>query len=926
MSVAQQQQPVVHTTTQQQQHINHHHHQQQEQHHSSTTTNNQQQLQQEQRQKLLNKRKLVIQEIFQTEKEYVNALETLDNIFITPIKQQQLLKEEDTNELFKDIQIILAVNKEVLSFIDIFIKYMEDHNYNDDDLNNTLNTLNSSNNNGNNSVGGVGSSSVSVGGNTLEVNNNSNNNNNTISPSTPTSGNDFTSSFSNNSQPTTPTTNNTSNTNTNTTNTSNTTNTNSNNNKEIEQKKRNALILGKKITPTLGDIFHLMSDYLKSYSSYCNKYELIFKMIEEKKQKKSKFRKFLERTEFTPDAFNDSIISFMIKPVQRIPRYEMLLRESIKTTPQDHHDYSRLISAAQKINNVASRVNEKIREQLCRERAIQLSQQFNSDQLPFELVKSSRKFIAHTVMGYISDRSGIQMRCFILYNDLILLCNYTGSSNSNSNNNSNNNSNSTSNSTDQMMTQFFNNSNNSNNTSNSNTNNNNTNNLTNITNINETYSNEQKKKEVEIFDNPKVKFHLRCAISLLSTPLIWAESLPDGYCIENAFKLVTRDKTFILFTENKIQRDYWVQLINDQMDKLKKQLPHLNEESNANEIMLVNSRYFYYASGSEKDKRIEMLNSQMSDSSERLKIETSLQQDHLNLIIEQIQKDVDFIDQQCYDHEYVQSMNYLKLQPSHPLSNSHSQHRLSVNSLNNTCVLSPSIDDINNNSNGSGNNLLSNLNSSSASNLITTSAAAAANNSSNSNSSSSISQSKRNSTSIKSLFSGGSVNSNATTPTSSVATSPVSVSHGNSLSLSNLYDHHGAHSPSSSYGSSPPVYLSPSNNALSPSHHQTGHLSASIALRSSSSTSTTTNRDRSNSLYNTRIVIPQQRNSQSPTILKELFQKLNTDFQDQELSTSTSNSTSNNMTTSTSSISSNNSNTNNSNNTNKRFIYKKVNS
>jgi len=45
-------------------------------------------------------------------------------------------------------------------------------------------------------------------------------------------------------------------------------------------------------------------------------------------------------------------------PVQRIPRYLMLLKELLKCTPSDHVDYVDLIKAHEKIATVALDVNE----------------------------------------------------------------------------------------------------------------------------------------------------------------------------------------------------------------------------------------------------------------------------------------------------------------------------------------------------------------------------------------------------------------------------------------------------------------------------------------------------------------------------------------------------------------------------------------
>ena len=45
-------------------------------------------------------------------------------------------------------------------------------------------------------------------------------------------------------------------------------------------------------------------------------------------------------------------------PVQRIPRYEMLLKELCKTTPDDHPDHKDLQAALSSIKQAAQGINE----------------------------------------------------------------------------------------------------------------------------------------------------------------------------------------------------------------------------------------------------------------------------------------------------------------------------------------------------------------------------------------------------------------------------------------------------------------------------------------------------------------------------------------------------------------------------------------
>lgn len=53
--------------------------------------------------------------------------------------------------------------------------------------------------------------------------------------------------------------------------------------------------------------------------------------------------------------------SFLILPIQRIPRYKMLLSEILCNTPEDHVEYSSLQKAVNEIEKIASYINEQKR-------------------------------------------------------------------------------------------------------------------------------------------------------------------------------------------------------------------------------------------------------------------------------------------------------------------------------------------------------------------------------------------------------------------------------------------------------------------------------------------------------------------------------------------------------------------------------------
>ena len=55
------------------------------------------------------------------------------------------------------------------------------------------------------------------------------------------------------------------------------------------------------------------------------------------------------------------LTALLIMPIQRIPRYRLLLQELLKYTPETHPDYANINKAVAEIMKVAEHVNEGIR-------------------------------------------------------------------------------------------------------------------------------------------------------------------------------------------------------------------------------------------------------------------------------------------------------------------------------------------------------------------------------------------------------------------------------------------------------------------------------------------------------------------------------------------------------------------------------------
>ncbi len=112
------------------------------------------------------------------------------------------------------------------------------------------------------------------------------------------------------------------------------------------------------VTTELGPMFSELAFFLKSYSMYINNFSVACKQVEKSAEKKPRFKEFLTTAKNDPRTLSKGIVDFLIMPVQRIPRYSLLLADLLKHTAPEHIDYGALTVALSKINEVAHFIND----------------------------------------------------------------------------------------------------------------------------------------------------------------------------------------------------------------------------------------------------------------------------------------------------------------------------------------------------------------------------------------------------------------------------------------------------------------------------------------------------------------------------------------------------------------------------------------
>jgi hypothetical protein len=106
-----------------------------------------------------------------------------------------------------------------------------------------------------------------------------------------------------------------------------------------------------------------------------------------------KFSDFIEKTEKDPRLQNQKLEAFLILPVQRIPRYRLLLEQLLKYTPEDHPDYPIVKEALNKICELAMYNNEAIRARENMNKIMEIMMQIEPTSRVDLLAEKDRRFV-----------------------------------------------------------------------------------------------------------------------------------------------------------------------------------------------------------------------------------------------------------------------------------------------------------------------------------------------------------------------------------------------------------------------------------------------------------------------------------------------------------------------------------------------------
>ncbi|XP_050995897.1 FYVE, RhoGEF and PH domain-containing protein 6 [Acomys russatus] len=166
----------------------------------------------------------------------------------------------------------------------------------------------------------------------------------------------------------------------------------------------------------IADIFVKKGPYLKMYSTYIKEFDKNIALLDEQCKKNPGFAAVVREFQMSPRCANLALKHYLLKPVQRIPQYRLLLTDYLKNLLEDSVDHRDTQDALAVVIEVANHANDTMKQGDNFQKLMQIQYSLSGHH---EIVQPGRVFLKEGTLMKLS-RKVMQPRMFFLFNDALL--------------------------------------------------------------------------------------------------------------------------------------------------------------------------------------------------------------------------------------------------------------------------------------------------------------------------------------------------------------------------------------------------------------------------------------------------------------------------------------------------------------------------
>nr|XP_039331111.1 FYVE, RhoGEF and PH domain-containing protein 3 isoform X1 [Saimiri boliviensis boliviensis] len=172
--------------------------------------------------------------------------------------------------------------------------------------------------------------------------------------------------------------------------------------------------------PRLGDILQKLAPFLKMYGEYVKNFDRAVGLVSTWTQRSPLFKDVIHSIQKQEVCGNLTLQHHMLEPVQRVPRYELLLKDYLKRLPQDAPDRKDAERSLELISTAANHSNAAIRKVEKMHKLLEVYEQLGGEE---DIVNPANELIKEGQIQKLSAKNGTaQDRHLFLFNSMILYC------------------------------------------------------------------------------------------------------------------------------------------------------------------------------------------------------------------------------------------------------------------------------------------------------------------------------------------------------------------------------------------------------------------------------------------------------------------------------------------------------------------------
>ncbi|XP_048876989.1 FYVE, RhoGEF and PH domain-containing protein 4-like isoform X4 [Brienomyrus brachyistius] len=172
--------------------------------------------------------------------------------------------------------------------------------------------------------------------------------------------------------------------------------------------------------PRIGDVLLKHTPFLKMYAEYVKNFDKAMELLKIWTDKSPQFKAIILDIQSQEECANLTLQHHMLEPVQRVPRYEMLLKDYLKKLPQEAIDRPDAEKSLEIIAMAATHSNSAIQMTENLKKLLEIYEMLGGEE---DIVNASNEFIKEgSILKLAARNTSAMERYLFLFNNMLFYC------------------------------------------------------------------------------------------------------------------------------------------------------------------------------------------------------------------------------------------------------------------------------------------------------------------------------------------------------------------------------------------------------------------------------------------------------------------------------------------------------------------------